>query len=68
MKTRLFQPWEMDLLKILSEFRALSPQTVEELEHESVAKVLLLCGYEDGSGLVLINPSLRHDPTPSVEP
>ena len=34
MKTRLFQPWEMDL-KILSEFRALSPQTIEELEHES---------------------------------
>lgn len=33
-----------------------------------MAKVLLFRGYEDGSGLVLINPSLRHDPTPSVEP
>ena len=80
MKTRLFQPWEMDL-KILSEFRALSPQTIEELEHESVAKVLLLLGYEEakwvGMDLGLCSsslrhetcmPSLRHDPTPSVEP
>lgn len=46
MKTRLFQSWEMDL-EILSEFRALSPQSVEELEHESVAKVLLSLGYEE---------------------
>ena len=50
-------PGKWTFLKILSEFRVLSPQTTEELEHESVAKVLLLCGYEEakwvGMGLGL---------------